>query len=73
MSVLTLDIIDSSSDEELLKLLQKELESRISAARTEPEFLAQIRELPIGLRAMAATYELDVSLTLDDLGWHFGN
>jgi hypothetical protein len=22
---------------------------------------------------MAATYELDVSLTLDDLGWHFGN
>ena len=22
---------------------------------------------------MAATYELDVSLALDDLGWHFGN
>lgn len=22
---------------------------------------------------MAATYELDVSLTMDDLGWHFGN
>jgi hypothetical protein len=22
---------------------------------------------------MAVTYELDVSLTMDDLGWHFGN
>jgi len=22
---------------------------------------------------MAATYELDVSLVMDDLGWHFGN
>ena len=22
---------------------------------------------------MAATYDLDVSLALDDLGWHFGN
>jgi hypothetical protein len=29
--------------------------------------------LPPGLRAMAATHELDVSMALDDLGWHFGN
>lgn len=29
--------------------------------------------LPVGLRAMGATYDLDVSLALDDLGWHFGN
>jgi hypothetical protein len=33
----------------------------------------QIRELPVGLRAMAATHHLDVSLTLDDIGWHFLN
>ena len=29
--------------------------------------------MPVGLRAMAATFELDVSMALDDLGWHFGN
>src|ERR1700735_2147681 len=36
-------------------------------------FLKKIRTIPIGLRAMAATFELDVSMALDDLGWHFGN
>jgi len=33
----------------------------------------EIRHLPVGLRAMAATHNLDVSLTLDDIGWHFLN
>jgi hypothetical protein len=70
---LTIENIASSSDEELFALLGKELEHRISAPRDSPQFLEQIRALPIGLRAMAATYELDVSLALDDLGWHFGN
>ncbi len=73
MSSLTADAIRSSSDDALFSLLQNELESRIPAARDSPEFLVQVRELPVGLRAMAATYELDVSLALDDLGWHFGN
>lgn len=36
-------------------------------------FVNHIRGLPAGLRAMAATHELDVSITLDDLGWHFAN
>ncbi len=36
-------------------------------------FLKKIRTIPVGLRWMAATFELDVSMTLDDLGWHFGN
>ena len=36
-------------------------------------FLAHTRCMPIGLRAMAAIYQLDVSITLDDLGWHFAN
>src|SRR5437016_11851653 len=36
-------------------------------------FAREIRELPIGLRAMAATHHLDLSLTLDDIGWHFLN
>jgi len=73
MSTLTLHAISVSSDDELFKLLGQELERRTSARRDSPEFLAEIRKLPAGLRAMAATYELDVSLTMDDLGWHFGN
>jgi hypothetical protein len=73
VSTLTLESIPSSSDDELFKLLAQELETRIPAARGSPEFLSQIRSLPVGLRAMAATHELDVSLTMDDLGWHFGN
>lgn len=73
VGALTLNIIASSSDDELFKLLGDELERQITAKRDSPEFLAEIRKLPVGLRAMAATYELDVSLALDDLGWHFGN
>ncbi len=73
MSNFTRKAIASSSNDELFTLLGKELESRVSAGRVSPEFVAQIRSLPVGLRAMAATYELDVSLTMDDLGWHFGN
>lgn len=70
---ITTEAIDSSSDDELLKLIGKELQDRICAKRGSPEFVLEIQGLPRGLRAMAATYELDVSLALDDLGWHFGN
>jgi hypothetical protein len=73
MSNLAPEIIAVASDDELFKLLAKELEKRISVGRDSPEFVAEIQKLPIGLRAMAATYELDVSLVMDDLGWHFGN
>jgi hypothetical protein len=36
-------------------------------------YATAIRQLPVGLRAMAATHHLDISLTLDDIGWHFLN
>ena len=36
-------------------------------------FATNISLLPHGLRAMAATHWLDMSLTLDSLTWHFGN
>jgi len=32
-----------------------------------------MRKLPRGLHAMAATHRLDLSMALDDLGWHFYN
>lgn len=63
----------SSPDEAVFESLRKELERRMPMNRGSPEFLVELRRLPHGLRAMAATYELDVSLTMDDLGWHFGN
>src|SRR5437762_554930 len=71
--MITVNAIDSSSDDELQSLLFRELEQNVSAGHGSPEFLAKIRNLPVGLRAMAATWELDVSFALDDLGWHFGN
>ncbi len=70
---MTIDEIDASSDDELFVLLKNALEQQITAHPASPEFITQIRGLPVGLRAMAATHQLDVSLTLDDLGWHFGN
>jgi hypothetical protein len=56
-------------------LLSEELQTRLPDGqdRDLDLFLKRIRLLPVGLRAMAATYEFDVSLTLDDLGWHFCN
>jgi hypothetical protein len=64
----------TSSDDELFELLGKDLDRRLpSGRRPNDGFVKVLRALPIGLRSMAATYELDVSLTLDDLGWHFGN
>ena len=73
MSAVTIESIWSGSEDEVFSLLGNELERRITSSRGSPEFVAEIKELPAGLRAMAATYELDVSLALDDLGWHFGN
>jgi hypothetical protein len=59
----------------LFDLLSEELQRRL------PEFtggdldqhLRRLRMLPVGLHAMAVVHPLDVSITLDDLGWHFGN
>jgi hypothetical protein len=60
---------------DLFELLSEELQTRLPDGqdRDLDLFLKRIRLLPVGLRAMAATYEFDVSLTLDDLGWHFCN
>jgi hypothetical protein len=61
------------SNDEIFDLLSQELQRRLPMSKSSPEFLAALKMLPRGLRAMAATYELDVSLTMDDFGWHFGN
>ncbi len=59
----------------MFKLLSAELQSRLPDGEGEDLdlFRARLRVLPTGLRAMAAMYQLDVSLALDDLGCHFYN
>ncbi len=67
-------IAGAASDEHLYQMLGKELERWLpKGRRPSPDFVDDLRQLPAGFRAMVATFELDVSLTMDDLGWHFGN
>jgi hypothetical protein len=68
-------IAECAGHDDLLELLFSELRVRLppSSPFHMGRFLQKIRTIPIGLRAMAATFELDVSMALDDLGWHFGN
>ena len=68
------DVRRAESDDAIFEMLGCELERLLPKGRRAcDEFVRELRRIPRGLRAMAATYELDVSLTLDDLGWHFGN
>jgi len=64
-----------SDDEALFKALSAELCRRMPPELEwdRDDLMARMRACPPGLRAMAAVYQLDVSMTLDDFGWHFGN
>jgi hypothetical protein len=62
---------DAGLKSELMKLLTVRTSGNPYSA--DGIFAANISLLPAGLRAMAATHWLDISLTLDSLTWHFGN
>lgn len=68
---------DKMSDDELREHLGQVLDTwSIPLANpyaTDTSYAAFLATLPQGLRAMAATHHLDISLTLDDMGWHFLN
>jgi hypothetical protein len=66
---------DALTDDEVFAALATTLEERLKAVSKDDyeTFLAAVQSLPPGLRAMAATHEFDVSMALDDLGWHFAN
>lgn len=68
-------IMSAKRDDALFKLLSSELTRLFPPALSQNSdaFLAALRTAPQGMRAMAATYELDVSMALDDLAWHFVN
>jgi len=65
------------SDEDLLEqiftALSKSVGSIADPYSNDGSYIVAIANLPIGLRAMAATHHLDISLTMDDIGWHFLN
>ena len=62
-------------DAELEKDLFSLLESRVSEDpySADGSYAKSLEALPAGLRAMAATHWLDVSLAHDSITWHFGN
>jgi hypothetical protein len=67
----------SLSDEKLLEEIFSTLSSSVNTLANpysdDGSYVAAIIPLPCGLRALAATHHLDVSLTLDDISWHFLN
>jgi hypothetical protein len=65
----------STGDDELVSRAFDLLKTRLRANPYgwDGAFAQEIRSLRAGLRAMAATHHLDVSLTMDDIGWHFLN
>ena len=62
-------------DAELQKELFSLLTSRVlgNPYGSDGSFAKNLEALPPGLKAMAATHWLDISLTLDSMTWHFGN
>jgi hypothetical protein len=75
MSFNLIEIKSAKSDEELFKMLSSELQLRLpeSVQVNYGNLTISIRSLPRGLRAMAATHRLDVSMAVNDLVWHFFN
>lgn len=67
----------SLNDEDLLQEIFSRLSKSVNALADpyskDGSYATAIHQLPVGLRSMAATHHLDVSLTLDDIGWHFLN
>jgi hypothetical protein len=68
-------ILEEEDDAALKHRLEELLTARAlgDPYSTDGSFAANISQLLPGLRAMAATHWLDISLTLDSMTWHFGN
>jgi hypothetical protein len=75
MSLNLIEIKSAKLDGDLFKMLSSELQLRLpeSVQVDYNNSTILIRNLPRGLRAMAATHRLDVSMAMNDLGWHFFN
>jgi hypothetical protein len=69
------DIQNAKNDEDLFQRLTSALSEVFPPELQEnrDQFYAALLSAPRGLRAMAGVYDLDVSMSLDDLAWHFAN
>lgn len=65
----------SVSDHHLYSLLAGELTRLLPDEEGNDlgDFLRRLSKIPRGFQAMAAMYQFDVSMALDDLGCHFNN
>src|ERR1700746_3540883 len=68
-----LALTDEKLLEEIFSVLGRSVSSVADPYSEDGSYAAAIGSLPTGLRAMAATHHLDISLTMDDIGWHFLN
>jgi hypothetical protein len=75
MSLSLASIQSAKNDEELFEQLSENLKKVFPPELQEDRerFLTALQRAPRGLRAMAGIFDLDVSMALDDLAWHFGN
>jgi hypothetical protein len=75
MALTIAQIQAAKSDDELFDLLMDELNRLFpqELRRDRIVFLSKLQTAPPGLCAMATTFDLDVSMALDDLAWHFVN
>ena len=68
-----LSLNDKDLLQEIFSRLSKSVTALADPYSNDGSYASVIHQLPVGLRSMAATHHLDVSLTLDDIGWHFLN
>jgi len=68
-----LALTDEKLLEEIFSVLGRSVSSLADPYSEDGSYAVAIGSLPTGLRAMAATHHLDISLTMDDIGWHFLN
>lgn len=68
-----LALSDEALFEKICSLWTNRVPGLANPYSNDGSYAAAISSLPIGLRSMAATHHLDLSLTLDDIGWHFLN
>jgi hypothetical protein len=75
MTLSLADIRNAKNDEDLFERLSSALSEGFPPELHDnrDQFYAALQSAPRGLRAMIGIYDLDVSMSLDDLAWHFGN
>jgi hypothetical protein len=69
------ELASDLSDEEIFKAIANEAHTQLPTTLQEnlEGYYAALPKLPPGVRAYAGIWDLDVSMAMDDIAWHFGN